>query len=69
MLVAIVISIISIAISIGIARWTWLIFDEQVAIRQDFNDIEFRQEQVETQYEFWLEELESDLDEVKSLQE
>jgi len=65
-MVAIVVASISLAVSIGVARWSWLLLDEQLVLRNDFQELRARQEQVGIQYEFWLEELQAERDELKS---
>ncbi|MBU0625429.1 hypothetical protein KKF05_03740 [Patescibacteria group bacterium] len=59
--VAIVLAVISLAISAGVARWSWLILDEQIQLRNEVEELKARQDQVGIQYEFWLNELEKKL--------
>jgi heme/copper-type cytochrome/quinol oxidase subunit 2 len=59
-MVAIVVAAISLAVSIGVARWSWLLLDEQILLRNDFEELRARQEQVGIQYEFWLERLQEE---------
>jgi hypothetical protein len=68
-MVAIVIAAISLLISAGVARWSWLILEEQMELRKELVDLSAKQDQVGIQYEFWLEQLEEDLDEVKAMEE
>ncbi len=68
-MIAVILSVISLAIAIGLVRWSWLLLDEQVTLRKDFVDLTARQDQIDIQYEFWLEQLEEDLEEVKTLKE
>ncbi|MFH2062854.1 MAG: hypothetical protein ABIJ46_01735 [bacterium] len=56
--VALAVSAVSLALAIGVARWSWLILDEQVRLRDSYEDLRMRQEQVEIQYEFWLQQIE-----------
>lgn len=58
--VAIVISVIALALAIGAARWSWLVLDEQVKIRREFVELKGREEQVNLQYEFWLNRLQAE---------
>ena len=51
----------------AVARWSWLLLDEQILLRQELEDLKGRQGQIETQYEFWLEQLESDLQRLEDL--
>jgi len=60
MLIAVIISFITLAISVGLIRWSWLLLDEQVRLRKDFVDLSARQDQVGIQYEFWLEQLQEE---------
>ncbi len=59
-MVAITVAAISLAVSVGVARWSWLILDEQILLRNDFKQLELRQEQVGIQYEFWLQQLQEE---------
>ena len=61
-MVAIVVAAISLAVSIGVARWSWLLLDEQILLRNEFEELKARQEQVGIQYEFWLEQLQAERD-------
>ncbi|MEA3249767.1 MAG: hypothetical protein U9Q03_05445 [Patescibacteria group bacterium] len=69
MMIAIIISVISLMISIGVARWSSLLLEEQLELRKEFVDLNARQDQVGIQYEFWLEQLEENLEEAKGLKE
>jgi len=64
-MVAIIISVITLAISAGLIRWSWLLLDEQVRLRKDFVDLSAKQDQMGVQYEFWLEQLQKERDAVK----
>lgn len=63
--VAVILSVIALAASFGVARWSWLLLDEQLDLRKELHNLEARQEQVEIQYEFWLGQLEGELDELR----
>lgn len=60
--VAIVLALVALAGSLGVARWSWLLLDEQTDLRREFNELDVRQAQVEVQYEFWLGQLQDDMD-------
>lgn len=64
---AIVISTISMAASIGVARWSWLLVEEQISLRQDFMNLKTSQEQLGIQYEFWNKQLQKEREEIKKL--
>ncbi len=64
-MIAIVVAVISITISIGVARWSWLILDEQVQLRKEFEELRARQDQVGIQYEFWLNQLQEERDDLR----
>lgn len=57
---AIIISAVSLAASLGTARWAWLLLDEQIKLRQEFMEIKNDQEQTGQQYEFWLKRLQDE---------
>lgn len=57
---AIIISAVSLAASLGTARWAWLLLDEQIKIRKEFMEIRNDQEQTKQQYEFWLKRLQDE---------
>jgi hypothetical protein len=59
-MIAIVVAAISLAISIGVVRWSWLLLDEQIQLRNDFQELQARQDQVGIQYEFWLQQLQEE---------
>lgn len=61
MVIAIILAVISLAISAGVARWSWLILDEQIQLRNEVEELKARQDQVGIQYEFWLNELQKKL--------
>lgn len=56
---AIVVAVLSLVLSAGIARWSWLLMEEQMALRYDFENLKMAQEEINVQYEFWLEQLET----------
>jgi len=58
--IALIISTVALALVAGVVRWSWLLLDEQIRLRQDLNDLKYRQAQVETQYEFWLQQLQDE---------
>ncbi len=57
---AILISVVALAVAIGTARWSWYIIDEQVRLRQDYMELKSDMDQVNTQYEFWLKQLQNE---------
>ncbi|MFH1047815.1 MAG: hypothetical protein V1738_05930 [Patescibacteria group bacterium] len=59
-MIAIVVAAISLAISIGVARWSWLLLDEQIMLRNEYEELRARQDQVGIQYEFWLQQLQQE---------
>ena len=63
--VAILLAVIALTTSLGVARWSWLLLDEQLDLRRELNELQMRQTQVETQYEFWLGQVEENLKELK----
>lgn len=58
--VAIILAVTAFAVAAGVMRWSWLIMDEQIVLRKELNKLEVRQSQVETQYEFWLGQLQEE---------
>jgi len=58
---ALVVSFIGLMFVIGVARWSWLLLDEQIRLRSEVEALKERQAQVETQYEFWLKQVEKKL--------
>ena len=52
--IAILLAVVALTASLGVARWSWLLLDEQLDLRKELNELRVRQTQVETQYEFWL---------------
>lgn len=57
---AVVISVVSLAVSLGIARWSWLLLDEQIELRNEFMLLQNSQEQTRQQYEYWLSKLQEE---------
>jgi hypothetical protein len=57
---AIIISAVSLAASLGTARWSWLLLDEQIKLRKEFMEVKNDQEQTTQQYEFWLKRLQDE---------
>ena len=62
---AVLIAVVALAVSIGVARWSWLILDEQIKLRQDFIDLKTSQEQLNTQFDFWDKKVESERQQLK----
>lgn len=62
---AILLAVVALAIAIGVARWSWLILDEQLKLRQDFMDLKTSQEQLNTQFDFWDKKVESERQQLK----
>lgn len=50
---AIIVSMVALCLSIGVARWSWLMLDEQIRLRKDFADLRNEQDQANIQYEYW----------------
>jgi hypothetical protein len=65
--VAIFVSIISLGLIIGVTRWSWLLLDEQVRLRQEFMELKAKQEQINIQYEFWSDQLQKERAEIQKL--
>jgi len=65
---AIVISVISLALSAGVMRWSWLLLDEQIRLRQDFMRLKNQQDQVNIQYEAWLKKVQQEINKAEELQ-
>jgi len=57
---AIGIAVASLALAAGVCRWSWLIVDEQVRLRQDFMQLKNDQEQLYTQFEFWNQQVQKE---------
>lgn len=51
---SLILSVISLAASIGVAHWSWLLLDEQISLRKDFMELRNEQTQSNQQYEYWL---------------
>jgi hypothetical protein len=51
---ALIVSAVALMASLGVARWSWLLLDEQVQLRKDFIELKNEQEQSNIQYEYWL---------------
>lgn len=62
---AIIISAVSLAASLGTARWSWLLLDEQIKMRKEFMELKNDQEQTKLQYEFWLKRLQDEREAAK----
>ena len=63
---AVIISTVALVFAVGVARWSWLILDEQIELRKEFETLKGRQAQVETQYEVWLAELQDQWKELEA---
>ncbi len=50
---AIILAAAALCIGLAAARWSWLAVDEQVRIRQDFNDLKSQQDQLKIQFDYW----------------
>ncbi len=57
---AIIISAVSLAFSVGVARWSWLLVNEQISLRRDFMNLKASQEQLNLQYDFWSKQLQNE---------
>jgi hypothetical protein len=60
MVAAVIISVVALAAALGTARWSWLLLDEQIKLREEFMQLRNTQEQTAIQYEFWLEKLQAE---------
>jgi len=65
---AIVIAVVSLALATGVIRWSWLIVDEQIKLRQEFMQLKNSQDQLNTQFEFWNKQVQKEREEIKALQ-
>ncbi|MEY4723413.1 MAG: hypothetical protein RLZZ324_926 [Candidatus Parcubacteria bacterium] len=54
---AILVSVVSLCVAAGVARWSWLLLDEQVQLRKDFVELKNHTDQTDIQYEAWLAKL------------
>jgi hypothetical protein len=52
--IAIFLAVAALALGIGAMRWSALLLEEQLRLRNDFMELSTQQAQVNTQYEFWL---------------
>lgn len=62
---AIIISAVSLAFAIGVARWSWLILDEQLVLRREFMDLKLSQEQLNIQFDFWSTQIQKEREELR----
>jgi hypothetical protein len=51
---AILIAVLALMFAIGTARWSWLILDEQVALRKDFMKLRNEMDQTNINVDAWL---------------
>ncbi len=65
--VALFIAIIALALVAGVARWSWLLMDEQLQLRRDFTDLKSAQDQLNIQFEFWSDQLQKERAEIRKL--
>ncbi|MFA6604174.1 MAG: hypothetical protein WCT10_05080 [Patescibacteria group bacterium] len=63
---AIIIAVFALFIAAGAARWSWYIVDEQIRLRNDFSKLRNEQDQVNTQYEFWLKQIQTERAAIKA---
>lgn len=54
---AVIVAFLSLMVSVGVARWSWLLLDEQIALREEFEQLRNDQKQTEIQYGVWLDRL------------
>ena len=54
---SLLIATIALVGAVGVARWSWLLLDEQTNLRRDFVKLQNDQQQTYIQYEFWLNQL------------
>jgi len=57
---AFVVAFVSLCAAAGVARWSWLLLDEQVALRKEVMKLRSQQEQVHIQYERWLQKVQQE---------
>jgi hypothetical protein len=50
---AVIMSAAALAFSIGVARWSWLILDEQIRLREDFTELKNDFAQMEIEFGVW----------------
>jgi hypothetical protein len=49
----VILAIISLCLALGAARWSWATTEEQIQLRQDFNELKNQQDQLKMQFDFW----------------
>jgi hypothetical protein len=64
---AIVLSVVALAAALGVARWSWLMLDEQISLRKEFVELKNEQVQTNIQYEYWLGKIRAERDEMRKL--
>ena len=62
---AILVACLSLILSFGVIRWSWLLLDEQIQLRKDFMELKEEQAQVNIQYEFWLKKIQDERTAIK----
>jgi len=65
-IIAIAFAVFSLVMSVGVARWSWFIVDEQIRLRGEINKLIDKQDQVNTQYEFWLKQVQTERAAIKA---
>lgn len=67
--VAVVASAMALFVSCGVMRWSWLLLDEQIRMRNEFMGLKNDQEQTKIQYEYWLNKLQAERAEGQEMNE
>jgi hypothetical protein len=65
--IAIFIAVASLALSLGIMRWSVLILEEQLQLRTEFEQLKNQQNQVNLQYELWLDRLQQEIEDARKI--
>ncbi len=66
---AIFVSCVALGLAAGLFRWSWLLMDEQLVLRQDLMKLKSSQEQLNIQYEFWSDHLQKERAEIQKLKQ
>ena len=48
-----IVAVLALFIAIGAARWSWYTVEEQIMLRQDFNELKNGQDQLKIQFDYW----------------
>ena len=66
--VALIVAVVSLALAAGVCRWSWLIVDEQIRLRRALAELQDSQAQLNTQFEFWNQQIQKERQEIKDAQ-